>query len=84
MFGLPPPAQPADQRSLTAKRRATVEGCRGEAVKNAPRVSSRHPPHHRARLDIPGPVSLSQLDLRPEEHGGAGETDTPWTVPMKC
>lgn len=44
MFGLPPPAQPADQRSLTSKRRAMIEGCRREAVKNAPRVLSRHAP----------------------------------------
>lgn len=27
-------------------------------------------PYHRTRLDVPGPVSLSQLDLRPEKHGG--------------
>lgn len=46
-----------------------AEGCRGEAVKSAPRVLSRVCPSSQG-LDVPEPVSLSQLDLRPEEHGG--------------
>lgn len=45
-------------------------GCRGEAVKSAPRVLSRVPPIIAQGSNVPEPVSLSQLDLRPEEHDG--------------
>jgi hypothetical protein len=48
----------------------------------APRVLSRVP-HGCTRLDVPGPVPPSQVDLRPEEHGGQERQYTPWTVPMK-
>lgn len=40
VFGLPPPTKPADQRSRTVED-TMAEGCRGEAVKSAPRVLSR-------------------------------------------
>lgn len=44
VFGLPPPTQADDQRSQTVAKDAMAEGCRGEAVKSAPRVLPRVPP----------------------------------------
>lgn len=76
VFGLPPPAQASDQRSQTVARTrwqvAVVERrSRARPVSCLEFLPLSHKAH------VPEPVSLSQLDLRPEEHGGAGETFPP-------
>lgn len=74
VFALRPPTKPDDQRSRTGKD-AMAEGCRGEAVKSAPRVLSRVPPSsHKARRSGAGFTVSAGSDTRGTRR--AGETRT--------